>query len=210
MCCAASCRVHLRKQGSFLKPELARYFIDPSQNSPAVIWWLQEVRKRVRWYSAWGAKGTHLTMSVIQEPTTITSNVSSVMIWLRQVCYFQSIHLLTQIFKYLLLICLNRRISVQLVRHFPEETQKLKHNRLFEAKPGNIWKLFSHLSNETYLSSALAGTWRKYGKRVEVEDSLLMGLDRIQSYCGCRMEEVSMDFFNAGPYDCAQPSEVYN
>lgn len=26
MCCAASCRVHLRKQRSFLKPKLARYF----------------------------------------------------------------------------------------------------------------------------------------------------------------------------------------
>lgn len=90
------------------------------------------------------AEWTHLTMSVIQEPSTITSNVSSVMIWLRQVCYFQSTHLLTHIFKHV--FC-----SVGPVRHFPEETQNLKPNRLFEAKPGNIWKLFWQPSNETYL-----------------------------------------------------------
>lgn len=41
------------------------------------------------------------------------------------------------------------------------------------------------------------------GKMVESEDSLLMELDRIQSFCGCRMEGVSMDFFSTGPCDCA-------
>lgn len=52
-------------------------------------------------------------------------------------------------------------------RHFPEETQELKPNRLFEAKPGNISKLLWQLSNEKYLFiSALAWAPRKYGKRV--------------------------------------------
>lgn len=32
MCCAASCRVHLRKQRSFLKPELAGCLIEHFQN----------------------------------------------------------------------------------------------------------------------------------------------------------------------------------
>lgn len=140
-------------------------------------------------------------MSVMQEPTTITSNVSSVMIWLRHESYFQRTHLLTHIFKHT--FC-----SAGPVTLFSEETQKLKSNITDCLRPNQgIFENYfdSSQMKPIYLSSALAQTWRKYGKGVETEDSLPMELDRIQSFCGHRTEGVSGFFQRWTMWLCSSP-----
>lgn len=102
-------------------------------------------------------------MSVIQEPTTITSNAFSVIIWWRHVCYFQSTYLLAHILKHILLVFKLKDVcAAGPVKPFPEETycSKPYQGKFVNHSDSSQTKLIWY-----YLSSALASAWRKYRKR---------------------------------------------